>query len=155
MTLLTHKALVLFLILILSGCSISRSIHQRDSNTKAMILVAEARKILGVKYKVGGNSPQGFDCSGLVWWVYKQNGVNLERIAAKQFKQGRVVKKNELQIADLVFFRTSGSRVSHVGIYTGKGFFIHAPGRRKKVEEISFNNKYWQDRYAGARRILP
>lgn len=119
-------------------------------------LVSTAREFLGIPYRFGGSSPeQGFDCSGLVMAVYRLNGLDLPRTAASQFKRGRKIGKDELRKGDLVFFDTRGlKRVSHVGIFTGSGNFIHAPRRGKKIQRSSLANSYFKSRYLGARTYL-
>ena len=98
-------------------------------------IVAEARKYVGVtNYKWGGESPtDGFDCSGLVKYVYKVvTGKDLPHYTGSLITMGTQVSKSNLQLGDLVFPSTS-----HVGIYSGNGNFIHAPGEGKKVKEAS------------------
>lgn len=116
--------------------------------------VDQALAHLGTRYKYGGESPSGFDCSGLVWYVAQQSlGIKLPRTSAEQAKQGVQVSRSELQRGDLVFFNTMGRRYSHVGIYLGGGEFVHAPstGGKVRIEKLSAN--YWKSRYNGARRL--
>jgi cell wall-associated NlpC family hydrolase len=107
-----------------------------------------------IRYRRGGRSPQrGFDCSGFVHYVFAQVlGVDLPENSAAQYRDGRKIDRDELQAGDLVFFRTRGKRVSHVGIYVGEGRFIHSPttGERVRVDRLS--QQYWAHRFAGARR---
>lgn len=112
-------------------------------------VLSEAKKYLGVPYRYGGNSPDGFDCSGYTGYVYKKLGLKLARSASDQYKQLRPVRVPSP--GDLVFFKTSGARVSHVGIYAGNYRFIHAPSSGKKVSFADIRGKYWKTRYAGAR----
>ncbi|MGZ4431535.1 MAG: C40 family peptidase [Gaiellales bacterium] len=84
--------------------------------------VAVARRYAGVPYRWGGATPRGFDCSGLVQYVYGRLGVELPRVTYDQFRAGRHVRRNQLQAGDLVFFH----RVGHVGIWIGHGWFIQA-----------------------------
>lgn len=117
-------------------------------------LIDTARGNLGVRYRWGGTSRSGFDCSGLTTYVYKTHGKSLPRTAAEQSRQGQAVGKGELKQGDLVFFRTrGGSRVSHVGIYVGDGKFIHASSGSGRVVTSSLNEGYYSRRYAGARRV--
>ena len=114
----------------------------------------QALAYLGTRYKYGGESPSGFDCSGLVWFVAKETlGIKLPRTSADQAKLGVQVKRAELQRGDLVFFNTVGRRYSHVGIYLGGGEFVHAPSRGGKVRVEKLSARYWNSRYNGARRI--
>lgn len=112
-------------------------------------VVATALKYLGVPYLWGGESPEtGFDCSGLVRYVYLKHGIELPHYSGYQFKYGKPVEKDELQPGDLVFF---GKPIHHVGIYIGNGYFIHAPktGDFVKITPLSSRSDY-----AGARRII-
>jgi hypothetical protein len=119
-------------------------------------IVGTAKRFIGVPYRWGGSSPQqGFDCSGLTMVVYQLNGLNLPRSSKQQYRVGTPIKRNELSQGDLVFFATSGGRrVSHVGIYVGKGRFIHAPGRGKRIRTELLTKKYFKTRYVGARTYL-
>ena len=119
-------------------------------------IVRTAKQYIGVSYRWGGESPKtGFDCSGLTMVVYRLNGFNLPRSSRQQWKTGRPVKRSHLARGDLVFFATSGgSRVSHVGIYTGNGKFLHAPRRGRKIQVSSLSNTYYKSRYLGARSYL-
>jgi len=118
-------------------------------------LVRTAIRFLGCPYQYGGMSEDGFDCSGLTMTIYRLNGLNLPRVSRDQYQSGRSISRKKLQPGDLVFFRTNGDgRISHVGMYTGKGQFIHAPGRGKTVRRASLSNAYFKDRYAGARNYL-
>jgi cell wall-associated NlpC family hydrolase len=118
-------------------------------------VVDEARKYLGVSYRNGGTTANGVDCSGLVVTVYESFGVALPRTSHDQANFGTKVERSHLKPGDLVFFRTSGStRISHVGIYSGDGQFIHASTRAKRVKYDRLDNKYFKRRYATARRVL-
>ena len=119
-------------------------------------IISRAESYLGIPYQWGGSSPrEGFDCSGLTMAVYQLIGLNLPHSAEEQFRTGTPVKKERLYRGDLIFFRTSGSqRISHVGIYTGNGRFIHAPGGNKKIRIDSLSSSYFRKHYAGARTYL-
>jgi cell wall-associated NlpC family hydrolase len=95
------------------------------------------------------------DCSGLVFNVYKQHGIALPRKSSAQATFGAPVDRSSLKPGDLVFFKTGkGSRITHVGIYSGRGEFIHASTRTKRVKYDRLDNKYFKTRYATARRVL-
>jgi len=119
-------------------------------------LVSTAHRFIGTPYQWGGESPiSGFDCSGLTMTVYRLNGLDLPRTAASQFRAGRPVSRHALQEGDLVFFNTGGrNRITHVGIYSGGGRFIHAPGRGKTIRSASLSKSYFQNRFVGARRYV-
>jgi hypothetical protein len=119
-------------------------------------LVSTARSFIGIPYSWGGTSPErGFDCSGLTMAVYELNGLKLPRSSKDQFAAGRPINRNQLAKGDLVFFATSqGKKVTHVGIYTGNGQFIHAPGRDKRIRTDSLTNGYFKTHFLGARTYL-
>lgn len=120
--------------------------------TSAAIL-ATAVQYIGTPYLWGGSSPAGFDCSGYVQYVFARHGISLPRVSKDQYHSGTWVSRSNLQPGDLVFFNTSGSGVSHLGIYMGENEFIHASSS-KGVMISSLSNSYWSTRYVGARRIL-
>ena len=119
-------------------------------------IVGTAKRFIGTPYRWGGTSPyEGFDCSGLTMVVYQLNGLKLPRSSRQQYRAGIPIGRNELLYGDLVFFATSGGRrISHVGIYVGKGKFIHAPGRGKKIRTDRLTRRYYKTRYMGARTYL-
>jgi cell wall-associated NlpC family hydrolase len=105
-------------------------------------------RYLGVPYVWGGSTPRGFDCSGLVSYVFAQIGVSLPHSSYSQFGMGTAVSISQLQPGDLVFF----TGASHVGIYIGGGQFIHAP-HTGDVVKISSLSGYYSSNFAGGRRI--
>ena len=117
-------------------------------------VVWNAQKQQGKMYRYGGESPKtGFDCSGLTQFAFGQGaGVTLPRTAAEQYKAAMKVSRSQATKGDLVFFNTSGRRVSHVGIYLGNGKFVHAPrtGRAITTEALA---GYWEKRLIGFGRI--
>lgn len=109
---------------------------------------------IGWNYKYGGKSPEtGFDCSGLVYYVYEQFGYRLERVASEQAKQGTAVAPEELMPGDLLAFHTSGKYVGHIGIYVGDGYYVHAMGSAYGVVLTSLDDPYLKRDY-DARRIV-
>jgi peptidoglycan DL-endopeptidase CwlO len=112
-------------------------------------VVGIAMRYLGVAYVWGGASPSGFDCSGLVMYVFAQVGVSLPHNAAAQYGSGYPVSRSQLQPGDLVFFDGLG----HVGIYIGGGQFIHAPHTGDVVKISSLSDSWYSSTYVGARRI--
>jgi cell wall-associated NlpC family hydrolase len=141
-----------------SGCASGRGVTYVGTGpagpASGAAVLAQARNYTGVAYRSGGASPAGFDCSGFVQYLFSQLGVALPRTAEQQFEIGRRIGDGALAAGDLVFFRTDGRRVSHVGVATGTGSFIHAPNARSRVRLDRLDAEYWADRYAGARRIV-
>jgi len=117
----------------------------------------QALLALGVDYRYGGNSPvSGFDCSGLVAYVYREAwGIRLPHSTRAQSEAGVPVSLAELQPGDLVFYDTQKRPYSHVGIYMGDGRFVHAPKSGARVRVESLESAYWSSRFNGARRIEP
>jgi hypothetical protein len=116
-------------------------------------IVRIARTFIGVPYRFGGTSAaRGFDCSGFAMTVYRLSGLRLPRASKDQWLAGHPVTADRLSKGDLVFFAIyGGKRISHVGIYIGRGRFIHAPSRGKKICISSLSNPYFTTRYMGAR----
>jgi cell wall-associated NlpC family hydrolase len=112
-----------------------------------------AREFVGAPYRSGGTTPEGVDCSGLTFAVYRRLGVKLPRASQDQARAGEHVDRGSLREGDLVFFG-SRSSVTHVGIYAGEGEFIHASTRARSVRFDRLDNKYFRNRYVGARRVL-
>ena len=120
-------------------------------------IVAKAEEYLGVPYLWGGFTPMGFDCSGLVQYVYKQLGISLERTTYYQVHQGVIVDRNDLKPGDLIFFTTNDddpNDISHVGIYKGNDLFIQAPKPGDCVRVSNLNSAYYSNRYYVAKRII-
>lgn len=117
-------------------------------------LVLFAKKMLNIPYRFGGSSIMGIDCSGYVQKVFGYLNIPLPRTAREQFELGESVSKEELNIGDLVFFKTYASFPSHVGIYLGNNFFIHASSKSRKVTIDSLDAPYYMKRFMGAKRII-
>ena len=117
--------------------------------------VAEtALRLEGAPYRDGGSDPSGFDCSGLVQYVFARHGVSLPHGVRDQFQAGLAVPRKSLVAGDLVFFSTTGPGATHVGIIVGDDLFVHAPSGRGVVRVEHLSADYWSRRYVGARRIL-
>lgn len=107
----------------------------------------------GVRYRIGGNSRAGIDCSALVQtWFLDAFGTQLPRSSREQFQVGETVERDGLRPGDLVFFRNRRS-ISHVGVYVGEGRFAHASSSQG-VTVSALEEAYWARRYAGARRVI-
>jgi peptidoglycan DL-endopeptidase CwlO len=115
-------------------------------------IVLQGLAQIGVPYKWGGASPEtGFDCSGLVMWLWAQHGYQLPHFAASQYRMGPIVSDTDLRIGDLVFFHELG----HVGIYIGNGYVLHAPHTGVTVRIEEFSNPWFTSTYVGATRPGP
>jgi cell wall-associated NlpC family hydrolase len=111
-------------------------------------------KMLGVRYRFsGGSEKTGFDCSGLVKNLFSQFNIDLPRSSREQYEKGEKIDRDNLQVGDLVFFSSGGSRPTHVGIYVGEDKFIHAARKARKVVVTDLNKFWYTMRYLGARRI--
>jgi cell wall-associated NlpC family hydrolase len=102
----------------------------------------------GAPYRWGGAGPSGFDCSGLVQYVYAQIGVWLPRSAAMQYQYGTPISRDSLEPGDLVFF----DRLRHAGIYIGQGRFIHSRQTGRRVGVATLDEDWYRSRWVGARR---
>jgi len=138
------------------GCGHGPSPRDERQATANDILF-RAIGLVGTPYRYGGNTPSGgFDCSGLVDYVFRDAaGIALPRTAAAISKvDAPRVSRQDLRSGDLVFFHHRSRRVSHVGIYVGKGQFVHAPNTGGTVRLDALDAPYWRDHYSGAKRIL-
>ncbi|ALC88194.1 hydrolase [Bacillus sp. FJAT-22090] len=123
------------------------------SSVASTQIVSSAKSLIGIKYRYGGTTKAGFDCSGFIGYVYKQQGVKLPRTAAGMYSTGKAVKKANLAVGDLVFFNTTGKGVSHAGIYIGSGKFIHASSSKGvRIDKIN-DPYYWGKKYVGAKKV--
>jgi cell wall-associated NlpC family hydrolase len=120
---------------------------------RAPLTVSVASSLIGVPYRNGGTTPDGFDCSGFTQYVLGQAGFRLPRSVQDQFAAGEAVDRDHVRAGDLVFFAIDGRTVSHVGLAVGRDRFVHAPSSRGFVREESLLVSYWESRFAGARRV--
>jgi murein DD-endopeptidase len=117
-------------------------------------IAVRAISLLGKPYVWGGADLTGFDCSGLVRFIYDQVGIPVPRTAAEQFSAAKPIDLAGLKPGDLLFFRTRGQRISHVAIYAGEGRFVHAPRTGQPVEFRMLDDEYYRPRLAGAGRLF-
>ena len=107
----------------------------------------------GVPYRLGGADPEGFDCSGLVQYVFARYGVTVPRVVEEQYRVGDEVKPAQIKPGDLLFFSTKGPGASHVAIAVGENRFVHAPNSTGVVRVEALTSQYWSSHYLGARRV--
>jgi peptidoglycan endopeptidase LytE len=116
-------------------------------------LLAAASRHVGVRYRWGGMSPSGFDCSGFIGYVLRIVGVSVPRTTDAMWQEGRAVSRDQLKVGDIVFFTTTRPGPSHAGIYIGNNQFIHASSGFGRVTVTSLDYRYYRPRYLGARRF--
>jgi cell wall-associated NlpC family hydrolase len=154
------RASLAIAILALAGCSstpqkapVAGSGSTRPTADIAGQAAGYAQTMIGKPYRYGGTSPKGFDCSGLVFYSYKQAGVALPHSTEKQRSAARSIKMAELRRGDLLFFNQEGKKYGHVAIYVGDGRFVHAPSSGKSVRSDRLDTPYWKKHLSEARRI--
>lgn len=127
--------------------------QRAEAATLSRQLRAQVERWRGVPYRLGGLDRSGIDCSGFVYHTFRELlDITLPRSTRRQAQRGIQISVRELGVGDLVFFQT-GSKVRHVGIYTGQGRFVHA-STSEGVTESRLDNPYWSQHYWKARRIL-
>ena len=154
-----HKV-VLPALLLLGACATTSVPRAPESapppvlaNAVASRAADNALAMMGKPYRYSGNTPAGFDCSGLVQYSYGKAGVNLPRETRAQRREGQLVRVSELRRGDLVFFDQEGKKSSHVGIYVGGGRFVHAPSSGGRVRTDGLDAVYWHAHFVEARRL--
>jgi len=123
------------------------------SDETARKAVDYARDMVGKPYKYAGDSPAGFDCSGLVRYSYSKAGIQMPRDTRSQRSVSVPVSLKNLREGDLLFFDQEGKKASHVGMYIGNGRFVHAPSSGGKVRTDSLKAEFWKKHFVDARRI--
>ena len=126
-----------------------------SSSSKVQAVINLAYSKIGSPYVWGAEGPNSFDCSGFTSYVFRNAaGISIPRTSSAQSGFGKTVSRANLQPGDLVFFNTSGSGVSHVGIYVGGGKMVHSPSSGKTVSTASINSSYYSSRFVTAKRVL-
>jgi|KBSMisStandDraft_5_1062788.scaffolds.fasta_scaffold1129862_1 cell wall-associated NlpC family hydrolase len=122
-------------------------------DTPGSMALATALGFQGVPYRSGGSTPSGFDCSGLVQYVFAQHGIAMPRDVRHQYQVGYQIDTQQVRPGDLLFFKTSPGGASHVAIALDGMRFVHAPNSRGVVRVDLLSTPYWSTRLLGARRI--
>ena len=124
------------------------------SGGRVQTLLKRALALLGTPYRWGGTTTNGFDCSGMVGYVFKTAlGIELPRVSREMASSGTPVERSALTPGDLVFFGVHGRHVDHVGIYVGEGRFVHAPRTGRDVTVSTLDGGYWGGKFLQARRV--
>jgi cell wall-associated NlpC family hydrolase len=140
--------LTLYALLLLSACAS----HAPAPSPYGARAAAVAQKMVGVRYRYGGETPQGFDCSGLAFYAYQRAGLAIPRDSSAQQKAALPIDLKNAKPGDLLFFDTSWNR-HHVAIYLGDRRFVHAPRRGKTVSIDSLDDGYFLKHLTGVGRF--
>ena len=157
--------LLIMSIAALAGCASGAQLSPKQSTHSNVVaqkpeslgarIADSALDLVGIPYRYGGQSPDaGFDCSGLVYFTYRQAGIDIPRVSEDQFKISRKISYQDIRDGDLVFFQDQ-RKLSHVGIYVGDGMFIHAPSSGKTVSIADMSAPYYQRHLVAVGRLLP
>lgn len=147
--------LVTLLALLLAACGGPATHESAGTVETRHAIVLESLGQIGRPYRYGGSNPSGFDCSGLVQYVYLQTGIKLPRTTREQHDAGRKIELAEALPGDLLFYRFSGGRkADHVAIYLGDGEALHAPASGRSVIVARVDEPYWKARFIDAVRVL-
>ena len=143
---------IAFFAMVLSGCATYHS-SSNEPTAQANGALRSAMNQMGKCYATGGCSPsKGFDCSGLVYWAYRANGVKVPRVTTDQARAGREVSTP--LVGDIMVFRTGQSGTGlHTGLYAGGSKFVHSPKPGARIRLDSVKNKYGKQRLVSVRRV--
>mgnify|MGYP000023427293 CR=1 FL=1 len=136
---------------LVNGCA-RTPVANPPATPASLSAVDLAASMIGKPYRYGGATPQGFDCSGLVYYSFQRAGIDVPRSTERQRQHSRVVTSTPAR-GDLVFFNQEGRNSSHVGIVLGDNRFVHAPSSGKRVRVDSLNDPYWQKHLVDVRRF--
>jgi murein DD-endopeptidase len=141
--------------LIFSGCVAAPPTTHLDGSSFSVADKAAdtALTMVGRPYKFKGDSPSGFDCSGLVRYSYLAAGIDVPHGTEALRQRTRPVLVHNMRKGDLLFFNERGKKYSHVGIYLGDDCFVHAPSTGGRVRTDSLQDPYWKKHFLGARRL--
>lgn len=155
-------ALPLLLLALLPGCSnpprrispppshAPATPHVRPAPAHPALTIALGQ--LNAPYRYGGLTPQGFDCSGLIHYSFARSGMEVPRTSVEQYRHAQRISLDRIRPGDLLFFRGSRRKPTHVGIYAGDRRFVHASTGEHAVVLSSMDNPYWRQRLLGAGR---
>jgi murein DD-endopeptidase len=141
--------------LLVSACADSPPADVRPvvSEETSRSAASHALAMVGKPYRYAGNTPAGFDCSGLVQYSFAQAGVRVPRDTDALLRIAALVDGGRLRRGDLLFFDEDGKKRSHVAIYLGARRFVHAPSHGGKVRTDSLDADYWRRHFVEARRL--
>lgn len=149
---LQRAALLAGVLLVIASCTTTRPAGRATGSVQDRLLTT-AEQLIGTRYCSAGATPDCFDCSGFTTHCFASIGIILPRTSQQQFEIGTSVDRSNLRPGDLVFFKTNGRSISHVGIYAGDARFIHS-GTSTGVVTTPLSDRYWAPRYMGARRVV-
>lgn len=139
---------------LISGCAGPGYRPTPEGQALRRAIVLDALGQIGRPYRYGGTTPEGFDCSGLVQYVYGLQGLGLPRRATDQHEQGDTIDLDEAEPGDLLFYRFGLWGIDHVAIYLGDGQAVHAPASGRQVIVAPVAQRWWMDRYVDAVRVI-
>lgn len=149
-----HVCATVLLVLSLAGCAGPAYRHTPETDALRRGIVLEALGQIGRPYRYGGVTPDGFDCSGLVQYVYAQQGLRVPRSTREQHAAGQSIDLDQAEPGDLLFYSFKGGGIDHVAVYLGDGQAVHAPSSGKQVIVAPIANRWWTDRYVDAVRLI-
>lgn len=148
------------LLLLLTSCGGAKKVSVKPlSDSKTERIVKQAQSFAGTRYKFGGTTSKGMDCSGLIYIAFQRENIVLPRVSRDMAKRGKPIKDKDIDSGDLLFFRTNknSKRINHVGLVTkaqdGEIYFIHST-TSKGVLTSNLDESYWNKAYVMARRVL-